>query len=132
MTRLEGCSISFIPFPYRPSGFRPQLASRHPPPLTPFTIPALTNIALAGMGDDVDDFVAHIDCPLLSSFYLNLHMDRILDVPQLHQFISRTEKLLASNHVYVVFSNSKAHLKGLEKVGNAEHTHLDVYFERES
>jgi len=84
------------------------------------------------MGDYVGDFVAHLDCPLLSFLTVNLLIGPILDVPQLHQFISRAERLLESNHACVVFSDEMAHLTnrrpGSGVVGDTERSKLDVLF----
>jgi hypothetical protein len=54
----------------------------------------------------LEDFVARIDTPLLDSLGTTVFDDPILDIPQFHQFICRTERLQPLNRAEVLFYDS--------------------------
>ena len=88
-------------------GFRsprspPGPASRHPPPLTRTTLPALTQFYFQGNSEYLDYLVAHIDAPTLNDVSVTFHNQLVLDTHQL-RFISRTGKFITLDHAEVLY-----------------------------
>ncbi|KAH9972672.1 hypothetical protein BJV74DRAFT_799030 [Russula compacta] len=71
----------------------PDRASRRLPPLTRTPLPALTSLRFKGVSDYLEDLGSQIDAPLLDDLSIFFFNQLIFHTPQLHQFISRTEKL---------------------------------------
>ncbi|KAI0293317.1 hypothetical protein B0F90DRAFT_1928274 [Multifurca ochricompacta] len=86
MTQLETLYIEFA----SPSSRRNR---RSLPPLRRAVLSSLTEFTFHGISEYLEDVVAGIDTPALDYFYVTLFNQLIFDVPQLHHFISRTEKL---------------------------------------
>jgi hypothetical protein len=76
----------------------------HPPPLTRAALPLLTNLSFIGTNRYFENLVAHIDAPLLNQLIVTFFMDAKLDIPQLHDFVDRTETLQPFNKGSIVFS----------------------------
>ena len=99
MPSLERLCIEF-----QSPRFRPQGTNRLPPPPTRIVLPALTRFRFKGDSEYIEDLVSQIDIPLLHyaciifSHQLTPHTPR-----ELHDFLSRTEKLTAHNHAAVYF-----------------------------
>jgi len=77
-------------------------------PLTRTVLPSLTVLRVRGVTENLEDFVARIDAPLLNHLYILFSFsgsDRIivLDTPHLLRFISRIPKLQAPDEAYIGF-----------------------------
>ena len=82
---------------------RPDLAAQRPPPPTRSVLPTLTSFGFKGVSEYLDDFVAHIDAPLLNELHTTSFNDIVFDTPQLVQFISRTPMSNLLEKAYVIF-----------------------------
>jgi hypothetical protein len=76
--------------------------------LTRAVLPSLTVLRVRGATEDLEDFMARIDAPLLDHLYILYSFsafDRVivLDTPHLLRFISRTPKLQAPDEAYIGF-----------------------------
>ncbi|KAI0293328.1 hypothetical protein B0F90DRAFT_1405015 [Multifurca ochricompacta] len=92
MTQLEMLDIEFAS------------PSSHPnrgsvPPLRRAVLSSLTQFRFRGISEYLEDVVAGIDAPALSYFHVKLFNQPIFNVPQLHQFIFRTERLRVPSRV---------------------------------
>ncbi len=91
-------------------GFRYPL-SRHlqinPPPLTRAVLPALTRLRFRGLSEYFEDLVTRIDTPLLERLSVAFCLDLIFDIPQLHDFVARTENLRPFNQAEMRFSGRR-------------------------
>src|SRR5712671_1590359 len=90
-TQLEYLYIDCIPIPTELS---PELTSGNSSPLV--VLPALTCFHFEGFIKYMEHFVSRIHAPHLEKLDIYSDCQRILDVPQLSQFISRTERLSSS------------------------------------
>jgi hypothetical protein len=84
LTSLDNLNLGFL------LRSRPDWETRHPPSPTRSILPALTFIQFEGTGEYLEDLVACIDVPQLSSLLISLINEIDLGVPQLAQFIGRT------------------------------------------
>jgi hypothetical protein len=80
--------------------------------LTRTVLPSLTVLRVRGTTDNLEDFMARIDAPLLADFYVLFSFsgsDRaiVLDTPHLLRFISRIPKLQAPEEAYIGFDSDK-------------------------
>jgi hypothetical protein len=88
-------------------GFRSPLSRPlqiNPPPLTRAVLPALTRLRFTGVSEYFEDFVARIDTPLLEQLSIAFFLDLIFDIPQLHDFVARTENFRTFNQAEIQFS----------------------------
>jgi hypothetical protein len=90
-------------------GFRSPLSRPlriNPPPLTRAVLPALAYLRFSGVSEYFEDFVARIDTPLLKQLFVAFFMDLelVFDIPQLHDFVARTETLRPFNQAKMQFS----------------------------
>jgi len=99
---LKGLTIEFT---YPES--RPLQTS--PPPLTCALLPSLIGFRFKGASEYLMDFIARIDTPMLDSFQVTFVSDviDIPNIPQLHEFIDRAERLKT-------FIRAKVYLRSLE------------------
>jgi hypothetical protein len=79
------------------------------PLLTRTVLPSLTVLRVRGATENLEDFMARIDAPLLDHLYILpsfSEFDRviILDTPHLLQFINRIPKLQAPDEAYIGFN----------------------------
>ncbi|KAI0295425.1 hypothetical protein B0F90DRAFT_1919333 [Multifurca ochricompacta] len=86
MTQLKTLYIEFASPSSRPN-------RRSVPPLRRAVLSTLTQFTFRGISEYLEDVVAGIDAPALGYFNVKLFNQLMFDVPQLHQFISRAEKL---------------------------------------
>jgi hypothetical protein len=89
-------------------GFRSPLS--RPPQVTPplrtrIVLPALTHLSFRGVSEYLEDFVAHIDAPLLNHLDVTFFMDLIFDIPQLGHFIGHTERFKPLDQATVFFDD---------------------------
>ncbi|KAI0282031.1 hypothetical protein BC826DRAFT_313622 [Russula brevipes] len=75
----------------------PRSRPRHgnPPPLTRLILPSLTEFKFKGANKYLEQLVSRIDAPLLNRLDIAFHTDIIFDIPQLHDFIARSEIIQA-------------------------------------
>lgn len=97
-------------------GFRsprppPGPASRHPPPPTRTTLPALSQFYFRGNSEYLDDLVAHVDAPTLDDFSVTFYNQLVFDTPQLLRFLSRTGKFITLDHAEVLFHGDNVKVK---------------------
>jgi len=89
-------------------GFRSPLSrptQMSPPPLTRSVLPALTYLYFHGVSEYLEDFLTRIETPLLGELRVVPFMDLIFHIPQLHDFICRTEGLMVPwNQAYMKFT----------------------------
>jgi hypothetical protein len=90
-----------IEFRSPPSG----LLQLSPPPLTRVTLPALYFLDFSGVSEYLEDFVARINTPRLTSLNISFFMDLIFDIPRLRNFIDHTEGLKPFNQAAIEFSS---------------------------
>ncbi|KAH9977545.1 hypothetical protein BJV74DRAFT_953485 [Russula compacta] len=83
------------------------------PPPTRAVLPALTVFAFKGVSEYLEALVARIDTPHLFSLQIHLFMNLMFRFPQLHKFITRTERTRPHNPAEITFSSSEARI-GLE------------------
>jgi hypothetical protein len=96
LPNLEHLSIGFRSPLSRP----PQIT---PPPRTRIVLPALTRLFFWGVSEYFEDFVAHIDTPLLNELNVTFFMDLIFEIPRLRHFIGRAERLEPFNQARMQF-----------------------------
>jgi len=88
-TRLEYLYIDCLPVH---TEFYPDSMSQNYSPLDLIVLPALSFLRFGGFIEYIEDLVSWIHAPYLEK--LNVYSDQsVLDIPQLSQFISRTERL---------------------------------------
>lgn len=87
------------------SDFFPDLEHQHPLP-TRTLLPALIHFEFRGVNSYLEDLLARIDAPLLTSFVITFVFQPIFNVPQLAQFMKRTAKFQALNEAHVDFDES--------------------------
>jgi hypothetical protein len=86
----------------------PDWVNRRSPPLTRTVLPSLTELRVRGATENLEDFMARIDAPLLDHLYILLSFsafDRIivLDTPHILRFIGHIPKLQAPDEAYIGF-----------------------------
>ncbi|KAH9974859.1 hypothetical protein BJV74DRAFT_183290 [Russula compacta] len=77
-----------------------------PPPPTCAVLPALIQFVFKGVSEYLEDLVARIDTPKLASLVIHLFVDLMLNIPQLHRFIERTERIRLLDSAKITFSSS--------------------------
>ncbi|KAI9512635.1 hypothetical protein F5148DRAFT_792284 [Russula earlei] len=114
LTRLETFDLTFY-FP--PS--RHHRTRRRPIPLTRVILPNLTSLLFKGDSEYLEDLVGQLSMPLLDHLSVILHNQLIFDMPQLPQFIRRTEKLKALTQANITFYDWLAEVRITGKTGTA-------------
>ena len=74
-----------------------------PPPPTHAALPALTFFMFRGVSEYLEDLVSRIDTPALTWFEMQLFMDLMFHIPQLHKFIARTKQIRRKDKATIVF-----------------------------
>jgi hypothetical protein len=64
-----------------------------PPPQTRVVLPALSYLSFSGMVDYSEDFLAHIDTPVLNGVSMLFFMDLVFDIPHFKQLTARANRL---------------------------------------
>jgi hypothetical protein len=77
------------------------------PPLTRAVLPALASLSFEGTRVYFEDFLARTHIPLLKSLEMRFFIDPIFDIPRVHQFIDRTERLRSLGHAWVLFGRNR-------------------------
>ena len=106
----------------------PDRTSQRPaaPPLTRFILPVLTHFWYKGVGEYLDDIVAHIDTPRLLLFHIIFFNQIFFDTPQLIQFISRTPILEALDKARIAFTNGAAMVNISSKTVASDYGDLEI------
>jgi hypothetical protein len=94
-------SLEILRLDFESPQSHPDLKSRRPFPLTRSVLPTLTNFWFRGLNEYLEEFVARIDVPQLSSTTLFDDID--FDTPGLNQFISRTATLGGYDEARLIF-----------------------------
>jgi hypothetical protein len=91
LAALPKLNMLHLAFPPVPSAESAQIL---PPPITRNVLPSLHDLLFVGDCQYLEDFVARIDTPQLNSAVINyLDQDIIFQLPQLSQFLNRSESL---------------------------------------
>ena len=118
LTRLRSLSIGFR----APTSHSDQMITR-PSPQTRVVLPALAFFDFRGISEYLEDLVAQIDTPQLDFIKITYFNRLDFDVPQLSQFICRTESLGLdlSKHAELIFAASNANIRlDCEQVGRRQ------------
>ena len=103
----------------------PHRGNRRPPPLTRSVLPVLTKLEFEGVSEYLEDLVARIDTPQLSTLNITLFNQIVFDTPRFVQFISRTPNLKTHKAVHLSFMYSKAGVT-LSSPNRSRYDKLDV------
>jgi hypothetical protein len=104
LTNLELLHLVFVSHQSHPD-----LKSRRPFPPTRSVLPTLTKFFFKGPNEYLQEFVARIDAPQLSSTTFFEDID--FDTPEFHQFISCTPTLGAYDEALLIFYSRSALVK---------------------
>ena len=88
----------------------PDQASRRPPPSTRSVLPVLESFQFKGVTEYMEDLVARIDAPRLSSLKITFFNDTVFDTPRFIQFISRTPVSRELHKAHFTLWNRRANL----------------------
>ena len=97
LTSLQLFSLMFLFTPSLPNW------ARRPSPLTRSLLPVLEKLKFGGATEYLDDLVAHIDVPRLSSLDVAFSTLSILDAPQFTQLISHTPTFEVLKTALIIF-----------------------------
>ncbi|KAI0295416.1 hypothetical protein B0F90DRAFT_1927515 [Multifurca ochricompacta] len=97
LPNLKTFSIKFL------SPTRPNQRSRRLPPRTRVVLPALTEFSFRGVSQYLEDLAVRIDAPLLCQLEITFFNQLIFDIPQLTQFVNRTDRLRSLSRACVYF-----------------------------
>lgn len=111
MPGLQTLNLKFLSPRSRPDRMR-----QRPPVLTPTVLPALTLLGFQGASGYLEDFVAQINAPILTTLSVTF-LGLVSRIPHLHQFISCAEKLKPSNWVTLGFYITNVCLKFVPSSG---------------
>ena len=81
------------------------------PPPTRAVLPALTDFGFQGVNEYLEDLVSRIDTPNLNLLVIDLFMDFMFHIPQLHKFISRSKRTRPLDPAKITFSSSQITIK---------------------
>jgi hypothetical protein len=115
LTRLSALSVEF----QSPRSF-PNRDNRHAPPLTCVVLPALTRFHFQGVSEYLEDVVAQIKAPLLNHVIITFFNQLVFNIPQLSQFIYRTERLMPVTRVAVTFRPHTVGISLHSSIGSAK------------
>ena len=73
------------------------------PSPTRVILPTLGHFEFKGVSEYLEDLVARINTPKLIRLVIQLFMDLMFNIPQLHKFIVRTERIRSLNSAEIVF-----------------------------
>jgi hypothetical protein len=92
--------LKFLNIGWASSTSRPDQQSSpcSPCPQTHVALPALTEFQFRGDNEYLEDLIAKIDTPNVERFNVTLFDQGTFDLPQLIEFICRTEELMSSPH----------------------------------
>jgi hypothetical protein len=105
---------------------RPDPESRCPPPLTRPVLPNLIYFFFKGVSEFLEEIVARIDTPRLSSLSISFFNQILFDTPQLIQFISRTPRFKAFKGVRLFFENDHAKVELFSRTPGSGLLNVDI------
>ncbi|KAI0293329.1 hypothetical protein B0F90DRAFT_1405138 [Multifurca ochricompacta] len=120
MTQLKTLYIGFTSPSSRPN-------RRSVPPLRRAVLSTLTQFRFHGISEYLEDVVAGIDAPALGYFHVKLFNQLMFDVPQLHQFISRTENLRVPSRARLDSFENGVSITLVQPVGTDTPGHLSLW-----
>ncbi|KAH9164288.1 hypothetical protein EDB89DRAFT_440752 [Lactarius sanguifluus] len=82
------------------------ITGTHPPPPILSTLSTLTEFRFKGSCEYLEDLVARLDTPSLQECCISFFREVVFNVPQLTQFICRTEALRSPDKVLIVSSET--------------------------
>jgi hypothetical protein len=103
LSTLTNLGLLSIRFKY--PQYYPGRAHQHSPPPTRSVLPVLTALRFDGFTEYLEDFVAHIDTPLLNSVHVTPFNRNIFDTKQFNQFIGRSPKFKAFKKARLCFGD---------------------------
>ena len=86
----------------------PERENRRPPPLRRSVLPIILLLRFKGVTEYLEDVVARIDAPRLSSLIISFFNQIVFDTPQTIQFINRTPRLKVHEEACLVFDHAGA------------------------
>jgi hypothetical protein len=105
LTKLEFLSLNFASL-----RAYPDRESRSPPILHRAVVPSLTKLEFEGISEYFEDLVARIETPVICSATISFFNQLVFDIPQLVQFVDRTETLKSFKSAYLFFSDGLARI----------------------
>lgn len=123
LTRLSDLSLEF-----QSSTSRPNQAGRRrrAAPLTRAVFPALTSFEFRGASEYLEDLVAQIDAPRLTSIRIAYFNQLVFQVPQLFRFVGQTQvlELARFKHAQVNFRGSHVYISLYSEQVESRRSHL--------
>ena len=122
LTRLSDLSLEFQSSASRPDpGGRRRAASQ-----TRAVLPALTSFEFRGASEYLEDLVAQIDAPRLSSIRIAYFNQLVFQVPQLCRFVAQTQvlELARFKHAQVNFRGSHVYISLYSEQVESRRSHL--------
>ena len=104
----------------------PDLASRRPPPLIRFALPALTYFDFKGVCEYLEDIVSHIDAPRLDELTITFFNDIVFDSLQFMQFINRMPMIKTLKTASVSFWNGTAEIDLSTRRSGSQRLGVDI------
>jgi hypothetical protein len=99
-------------------------------PLTRIVLPALTRFLFNGTREYLEELVAQMETPQLANLSITFSSDRVVQVPQLFQFIDRVEYLKQAQfrHARTLFSEVGTHICLDHPQGGRHRCYLNLRF----
>ena len=94
-------SLEYLDIRFKSPQSRPNRIGQPPP--TRVILPTLDHFQFNGVSEYLEDLVARIDTPKLVTLTIRLFMDLMFNIPQLHNFIIRTERIRPLNLAQILF-----------------------------
>lgn len=102
LTRLQSVVLRF-----KSTASFPDQKGHIVPPLTRTILPALARFEFEGICEYLEDILVRFDAPLLNNLTLRFFSQPIFDIPQLLQFVHRTEKFKTLTDAEVHFDHGE-------------------------
>ena len=101
--------LEYLQIGFQSPQSRPDRIGLSPP--TCAVLPALIQFVYKGVSEYLEDLVARIDTPKLNSLIIQLFMDLMFNIPQLHRFIACTERIRLPHLAKITFSFSHINIR---------------------
>ncbi|KAI0249436.1 hypothetical protein BJV78DRAFT_1354257 [Lactifluus subvellereus] len=112
LTKLETFGLRF----QSPSS-RPDRGSQRPLPLTRVDLPALTWLDFEGVSEYLEDLLARINTPVITTTFITFFNRVVFNIPQLFEYLSRTEALGSAKRAELFFNKEPAYIwDGLDEL----------------
>ncbi|KAI9442080.1 hypothetical protein F5148DRAFT_1153908 [Russula earlei] len=99
---------------------------RPPPPLTRSVLPALRELVFKGVHEYLEDLLAQIEAPLLTTLHVTFFMDIDFVLSQLHRLISKTESFKTCDRATVRTSHHGIEFKIFEGSPRDTELYLEI------